>query len=335
MSAGTETTLMALETAEAPQAVARMLDANRAALAEFGRLFRERRPSHFVTCARGSSDHAASYFKYLAEIMLGVPCCSVGASVVSIYGARLHLRDTLLVTISQSGRSPDILAFQAEARRAGVPTVAITNDAASPLAADADVCLPLMAGPELSVAATKTFITSAAMAAALVGACGSDAGFSEALARLPEDLAAAQALRWTAVEDRVPQARSLYVLGRGPSLPMAQEAALKLKETSGLHAEAFSAAEVMHGPMELVEEGFPVLVFAARDAAAATTAESVERLSRAGAHILQPDFRPAGHPALDPLSMIQTFYGSAERIARRRGRNPDKPRLLQKVTETR
>ncbi len=328
-------TLMARETQEAPEVAARLLEANKAALVEFGRLVAARRPSHFVTCARGSSDHAASYFKYLGEILLGIPCCSIGASVVSIYSARLHLRDTILITTSQSGRSPDILSFQAEAKRAGVPTVAITNNEDSPLARDADLCLPLLAGPELSVAATKTFIASAVMAAALIGASGVDRAFGEALAHLPEDLASAAGLHWSEVEAVVPSARSLYVLGRGPSLPMAQEAALKLKETSGLHAEAYSAAEVMHGPMELVEEGFPVLVFASQDAAASTTAQSVERLRQAGAHILQPSFQATRHAALDPVSMIQTFYAGAERIAAARGRNPDTPRLLKKVTETR
>ena len=329
------TTLMARETAEAPEAVARVLAQNRQALAEFGAMVRTRRPSYFLTCARGSSDHAASYFKYLSEIELGLPCCSVGASVVSIYGTRLNLRDTVLITISQSGQSPDILAFQAEAKRGGVPTVAITNDAASPLARDAALCLPLGAGPERSVAATKTFIASAALSAAIVGACGDDPGFSAALDRLPEDLAAAQRLDWAELDDVLAAAASLYVLGRGPSLPMAQEAALKLKETSGLHAEAYSAAEVMHGPMELVVEGFPILVFSARDAAAPTTSGGIAQLARAGARILQPAHRETAHPALDPITMIQSFYGVAERVARLRGRSPDAPRLLKKVTETR
>lgn len=328
-------THMAREIAEAPEAVARMLATNAAALAELGRLYRERRPSHIVTCARGSSDCAASYFKYLVEITLGLPCCSLGASVVSVYGARLALRDTLLLTISQSGKSPDILAFQAEAKRAGIPTLAVTNTEDSPLARDADLCLPLCAGPEQSVAATKSFIASAAMAAGLAAAAAGDAHLSGALQGLPDDLVKALALRWTAAEDMLSTSRSSYVLGRGPSLPMAQEAALKLKETGGLHAEAYSAAEVLHGPMELVTEGFPVLVFSPRDQALATTQETARRLAEAGAEVVTPDYAATRHPLLDPISLIQTFYGSAERIARRRGRNPDRPRLLKKVTETR
>jgi glutamine---fructose-6-phosphate transaminase (isomerizing) len=325
---------MAIETAEAPEVVARMLRENAQALTDFGKLYRSRRPSHFITCARGSSDHAASYFKYLTEIVLGVPCCSVGASVVSIYAAQLKLRDTVLITISQSGKSPDILAFQADARRAGVATIAITNDPLAPLAKDADIYLPLCAGPELSVAATKTFIASATLAAAIIAECDGTHQLSEAIRRLPDDLATANDLRWTSVEDPLATAHSLFVLGRGPSLPIAQEAALKLKETSGMHAEAFSAAEVMHGPMELVQEGFPILVFAPNDAALPTTTATVGRLKDSGAVILQPDFCRTLHPALDPISMIQSFYGSAERIAKMRGRNPDKPKMLKKVTAT-
>lgn len=329
-----EPTRMAIETAEAPAVVEHMLKENASALAELARLFNARDPSHLITCARGSSDHAASYFKYLSEIELGVPCCSIGASVVSIYSARLRLRDTLLLTISQSGQSPDILAFQAEARRAGVPTVAITNNVDSPLARDADICLPLHAGPELSVAATKTFIASVALSAAIVAALSGDSRLAEALHQLPDDLEKARQLHWAETEQVIVAAQSLYVLGRGPSLPIAQEAALKLKETSGLHAEAFSAAEVMHGPMELVRKGFPVLVFSPDDSAQTSTSANVARLSAAGAKILQPAQHSPSHPALAPISLVQSFYGSAERISRILGRNPDKPRMLSKVTET-
>ena len=328
-------TLMALETAQAPEVVARMLDHNRAALAELGKLVRQRDPTHFITSARGSSDHSVTFFKYLSELALGVPCCSIGASVVSIYGARLRLRGTILLTVSQSGQSPDILAFQSEAMRLGVPAIAITNDETSPLARAADICLPLCAGQERSVAATKTFIASAAMLAAIVAACGAGEPLRRAAARLPEDLARAQSNRWAGLEDGLASASSLYVLGRGPSLPMAQEAALKLKETSGLHAEAFSAAEVMHGPMELVSSGFPIVAFSGRDEAAATTASTLAYLKGAGAQVIALPMVETLHPLLDPIPMIQTFYGGAERLALARGRNPDTPHLLKKVTQTR
>ena len=330
---------MARETAEAPEAVARMLERNGPALAEVGRLFRKRNPAFIVTCARGSSDHAASYLKYLSEIELGLPCCPLGASVASIYAARLNLRDSILITVSQSGKSPDILSLQREAKRSGIPALAITNDEASPLARDADLCLPLSAGPETSITATKTFIASAAMAAAIVGHCGADTRFAKTVDSLPDSLGEALAIRWAAAEAMIAPASSLYVLGRGPSFPIAQEAALKLKESSGLHAEAYSAAEVLHGPMELVTSGFPVLVFAAEDAARDTTRAAIARLAEAGGRILATGeelaYAATGDPHLDPISMILTFYRSAEAIARERGRDPDHPRLLKKVTETR
>ena len=328
-------THMALETAQAPQAVARMLAANRPLLREVGKLIRSRSPSHLITCARGSSDHAASYLKYLSEIVLGIPCCSVGASVVSIFGARLRLRDTLLISVSQSGRSPDILAFQEEAKRAGVPAIALTNDENSPLASGADICLPLLAGPELSVAATKTFISSAVLLAALVAASGEDERFNAAIENLPDDLRASGELNWPDFEGAASKASSLYVLGRGYSLPMAEEAALKLKETCAIHSEAYSAAEIMHGPMELIQQGFPILVLSGNNEAEATTRANVERLEAAGANVFWPKHRETRHAALDPVTMIHSFYGSAERIAAMRGRNPDAPRLLKKVTETR
>lgn len=315
-------------------AVARMLEQNREGLRDLTKLFRSRNPSHIVTCARGSSDNAASYFKYLSEILLGLPCCSIGASVVSIYGAKMSFRDTILISVSQSGKSPDIVAFQAEAKRVGVPTIVITNDVNSPLAKDADFCLPLYAGPELSVAATKTFITSATLLAAVVNAFDSNTQLSTALDRLPADLTEALKINWEDIVDVVAQSKSIYVLGRGPSMPMAQEAALKLKETSGIHAEAFSAAEVMHGPMELVQSGFPIVSFVPSDSAARTTLASLAQLEKAGARILSTVFQPTLSTALDPISIIQTFYVCAERVARQLERNPDAPRLLKKVTET-
>ena len=337
-------TAMARETAEAPGVVARLMQDAAPALREAGKLFQAHKPSLIITCARGSSDHAAHYMKYLTEIVLGLPCASVGASVVSIYGRRLTLRGTIVVAISQSGASPDSLAFVAEAKRAGAPVVSITNMPASPLARLADVAIELGAGAETSVAATKTFIASAAIAARIVAEWGGDAAYRSAFERLPDALHAASGLQWSVLEDAVAAARSLFVLGRGPSLAMAGEAALKLKETCGLHAEAYSSAEVIHGPMALIEPGFPVLMFAPEDAALATNQATAARLRAAGAgvHVAcaagadahSLGYAATGHPLLDPISLIQTFYGSAERISRARGRDPDHPRLLSKVTKT-
>jgi len=342
------TSLMAAETREGPAAVARLLDLNAAAFADLGRRLRAIDPPVFVTCGRGSSDHAAAYFKYLTEIVLGRPVASLGPSVASIYAAPLRLEGAAMLTISQSGRSPDVVALQRAAKRAGALTIAVVNDESSPVAADADVLLPMRAGEERSVAATKTFIAACAAAAAIVAAWSGDAALDDAVARLPVSLDAALSADWSAA-DPLARERSLYVLGRGPAMAMAQEAALKLKETASLHAEAFSPAEVMHGPLQLVDPGFPVLAFAPDDAAAETTRLALERLQASGAKLFTaavPGHHAAsmpgaalpsaasGHGLTDPIAMIQSFYVLAERIARLRGLDPDKPERLRKVTRT-
>jgi glucosamine--fructose-6-phosphate aminotransferase (isomerizing) len=335
---------MARETAEAPAAVALMLQQNGSLFAEIVAALRNRSPTHIITSARGSSDHAAAYLKYLAEIRLGLPCCSLGASVVSIYRADLHLKDAVLITISQSGQSPDILSLQAHARRAGVLSIAVTNQENSPLAREADICLPLHAGPEKSPAATKTFVSSVAVAAQLIGSWAGDSAMQEAVEKLPQCLEKALHADWQDGLEMLASADSLYVIGRGPSFAIAQEAALKLKETSALHAEAFSAAEVMHGPLELVGQNFPALVFCPADDARQTTLQTIARMRSAGARIIAAAQEPVGdvalpyiatgHPLLDPISIIQSFYIMAEALALRRGRNPDNPRLLSKETAT-
>jgi glutamine---fructose-6-phosphate transaminase (isomerizing) len=330
---------MAQEALEAPDAVQRFLDRNAKLLADVGMRLASSQPHVVLTSARGSSDNAASYLKYLTEIVLGVPIASIGASVVSVYGAKLRATNSVMVTISQSGKSPDIVALQQAAGMAGALTVAFVNAEDSPVAHAADVCLPLHAGLERSVAATKSFIVSLAAAAALVANWSQDAALLRAVQNLPFQLHQATALQWPSFVERLQKSPSLYVLGRGPSLPIAAETALKLKETCALHAEAYSTAEVMHGPLELVERGFPVLVFAQHDGAREGTLLATERMRKAGADVLVigglelPSIR-AEHPFLEPILMIQTAYLAIERLAVALGRNPDAPRLLKKVTET-
>lgn len=330
--------LMAQEAAEAPQAVARFLDHNAQALADLGARLRRAPPPVVLTCARGSSDNAAAYFKYLCEIVTGVPCASVGASVVSVYGAALKAEGALCLTISQSGQSPDIVALQQAAKAAGAVTVALVNVAESPAARNADICLALQAGAERSVAATKSFIASCAAAAAIVAQWSGDAALQAAVARLPETLAAAVHLPWPGFTAFAKDAASLFVLGRGPAYPIAQETALKLKETCAIHAEAYSVAEVMHGPWELMARDFPVLIYAPGDAARANTLEAAAKMRATGADVRVVGdglpFAPAGHALLEPISMIATAYMAIEQVAVALGRNPDRPRLLKKVTET-
>jgi glucosamine--fructose-6-phosphate aminotransferase (isomerizing) len=326
--------LMATEAREAADAAARFLDRNASALAELGARLRRGSPPVVLTSARGSSDNAAGYFKYLCEIVMGVPCASIGASVVSVYGGRLKAADALCLTISQSGQSPDILALQDAAKAAGAISVAIVNVEDSPAARNADICLALHAGEERSVAATKSFIVSCVAGAAIVAHWSGNASLLSAVARLPLTLADAARLPWEGFTGFAADAGSMFVLGRGPSLPIAQETALKLKETCAIHAEAYSVAEVMHGPWELMETGFPVLVYSPADAARETTREAVEKMRRAGADVRVVEHAASGHPLLDPLAMIQTAYLEIEQLATALGRDPDRPRLLKKVTET-
>lgn len=339
------TTDMAAEIAETPAAVARLLDREGAAIAAIGRRIATRNPPVIVTCARGSSDNAAAYFKYLTEILTGVPVASVGPSVASIYRAPLKLANTVLVSVSQSGQSPDIVALQAAARQAGAFAVAVVNQEASPLAQTADAVIPLHAGVEKSVAATKTCLASAVALAALVAAWTADAALQAAIARLPEVLADALRCRWDAALEPLVAARSAYVVGRGPALPVAAEAALKLKETAVLHAEAFSGAEVMHGPLQLLHAGFPVIAFAQNDASREAMGGSIDRLRAAQGRVFEVSAGPpadadhlpvpaTGHASLDPLAMLLPCYALAERVSRARGHDPDRPSLLRKVTET-
>ncbi len=334
---------MAMETAEAPAVVARMLSQNATILDTIGKRLRALNPPVILTCGRGSSDHAAAYFKYLAEIMLGVPVASVGPSIASVYGAPLKLKGAVLLTISQSGQSPDIVALQRAAKAAGALTISLVNVTVSPIGREADFVVPLHAGEEKSVAATKSFIASCAAVAAIVAAWSGDVALTAAVNRLPQTLPTALAQDWSPAEALASE-RSLYVLGRGPALAMAQEAALKLKETASLHAEAFSPAEVMHGPLQLVERGFPVLCFAPDDAAALTTHVALDRLIASAAKVFTASsmnlpgihlpVAATGHGLTDPIAIIQSFYGLAERIARMRGHDPDRPERLRKVTET-
>jgi glucosamine--fructose-6-phosphate aminotransferase (isomerizing) len=336
---------MHAEVAEIPTVAARFLEASRAPLAAAAAAMRAADPRLVVTVARGSSDHAASYFKYAVEILAGIPVASVGPSVASIYGRRLRLDGAACLGISQSGQSPDIVEMLKSARAGGALTLAVTNDAASPMAAAADHTLPLQAGAEQSVAATKTFVTSVLAALALLAEWREDAGLRAAVAALPDQFEAALACDWTPLSDRLVRANSAFVLGRGPGFAIANEVALKFKETCSIHAESYSAAEVLHGPAAIVQASFPVLALGVEDAALEQVTATAERLAGQGADVF---LTAAGagaevtalpsvagvHPLTAPLVLAVSFYRFVEALARRRGFNPDTPPHLRKVTET-
>jgi glucosamine--fructose-6-phosphate aminotransferase (isomerizing) len=332
---------MEAEAREAPDAVARMLAVNGAAFARIASRLRADPPAVVVTCARGSSDHAATYAKYLVETLTGTPTASAAPSVASVYGAAPRAPCArLCLAISQSGRSPDLLAAVERQRDSGAFVVVLVNAEDTPLASLADEVIALSAGPERAVAATKSCLASLAAIGALVAAWSEDAELTHAVERLPDDMRAAAALDWSAAAEPLRQARSLFVLGRGYGLGIAQEMALKLKETCALHAEAYSAAEVRHGPMAIVGEGFPVLALGGGDPAAVSVREVADEFRGRGAAVLLADVTQtdvpmlASHPALQPLLALQSFYLFAGRLALSRGLDPDAPPHLTKVTRT-
>lgn len=338
-------TLMLQEAHESAACVARQLASDGERHRELGAQLRVAMPSRALTVARGSSDHAASYLAYLVMARLGCIVASLPMSLVTLYRSPLAARDTLTLAISQSGQSPDVVVPVRYFRDGGATTVALVNDEASPLAAAAEWTLPLHAGPERSVAATKSFVASLVGSARLVAHWQDDRALHEALARLPADLDAAAAVRWEQALPALAEARQAMVVSRGVGFPLALEAALKLKETCALQAEAFSSAEIRHGPMALVEHDYPLLVLATRgpalpglvDLAADMRARGARVLLAAPAEVPERDLTlpTAALPDLDPIVAAVAFYGLAAELALARGLDPDRPRHLSKVTRTR
>ncbi len=338
-------THMKREIAEIPAATARFLDRGMPAVADAAATLRALDPDLLVTVARGSSDHAAAYLKYAVELLAGVPVASVGPSVASVYRRQLRMGRAAAIGISQSGQSPDIVEMMHAAGAGGALGIAITNSEGAPISGVSAHTLSLHAGPEHSVAATKTFVASVVAGLALLAEWQDDAELRAAVAGLPEAFAAALACDWSALADRLVRADRAFVLGRGPGFAIAAEMALKCKETCDLHAESYSAAEVLHGPSALVKTRFPVLALGVEDAALPHVIETAERLAAQGADVFLTGPWPArgvvnlpavpgGHGLTAPLVVAVSFYAFAEALARRRGLNPDTPPNLRKVTAT-
>lgn len=337
-------TRMAREIREAPRTIIVQEEALRQPLAELAVRLRARPPQVVVTCARGSSAHAATFAKHLIERYVGVPVAAAAPSIASIYHRPLHLKDQLFLAVSQSGQSDDLIALAKSARSEGALTVAVTNVVGSPLAEACEITLPICAGPELSVAATKTFLATTAALARLAAAWAQDETLEAAIARLPQRLAAAATLDWSPALPVLANAASLVTIGRGPTLAIAREAALKLKEVCNRHAEAFSGAEFLHGPVALTSFRYPVLMFVPADAAAPSMRRLAGDLRQKGAALLVADPEegdgshlptlPAEQPETDAICMMQSFYAVAVRLAEHLKIDVDRPRHLSKVTRT-
>jgi glutamine---fructose-6-phosphate transaminase (isomerizing) len=340
-------TRMFQEAASASHAVRAQLAQDAQAMAAIGAQVRRLAPRAVVTCARGSSDHAATYAKYLIETRARVLTSSAAPSVSSVYGIRQDLRECLFIALSQSGRSPDLLASVAAAKASGATILALCNDLSAPLVAAADLVIELRAGPETSVAATKSYLATLSALARFVAAWTEDAALMKNLETLPALMDDSWALDWSPALRVLRSAAHLYVIGRGLGLGAAQETALKCKETCGLHAEAFSSAEVRHGPFTLLGPGFPALFLAQNDATRHGIESVAAELAQRGVDVIiagasTPEAANGAMllPTLDaaaeigPILQVQSVYKLIATLAVQRGFDPDNPAHLRKVTET-
>jgi glucosamine--fructose-6-phosphate aminotransferase (isomerizing) len=253
------------------------------------------------------------------------------------------LNETVVLAISQSGRSPDLITAAKQAKAQGARVIAMVNAEGSPLASFADVEIPLSAGPERSVAASKSFVSSLAAILELLGAWTGERALQLPMRQLSHQMQQAWDLDWSAALPILKEATDMYVIGRGPGFAIAQEAALKLKETCAIHAEAFSGAELRHGPMALVRNGFPVLMFGQDDESRASMVELAADLADRGATVISAGLPGAPGVRLPtvnadavtaPILQIVSFYRLVNALAVALGRDPDRPPNLSKVTET-
>jgi glucosamine--fructose-6-phosphate aminotransferase (isomerizing) len=335
---------MRTEALQSPSVVAEQLARDQNTLDNLVSELRRRGPEHIVTIARGSSDHAASYFGYLCMLRLGRYVTSLPPSLLSLYDAPLQRIGTLALAFSQSGRSPDLVRTTSFFSGPNTRSVALVNDAQSPLALAARTVLPLHAGAETSVAATKSFIAQLVAGARILAAWQGDERLRAGLHALPEALEQAGLHDWEQAVETLRGAQRLMVVSRGPGMAVASEAALKFKETCGIQAETFSSAELRHGPMALIDQGYPLLILAPRGPAQDEMRQLAEETRARGAQVLLActgsgaggnlPCTTAAHPDLDPVCLIQSFYLMVDALARARGRDPDKPSYLSKVTLT-
>jgi len=334
------TTSMAREIAEIPALSAALL-ARQGTVSAIAARLREARPRIVIVCGRGSSGHVGVYFRYLIEARAGVIVSAAAPSVFTAYRRRPDMRDALFIVVSQSGRSPDIVMATEQARDAGALTLAIVNDDASPVAEAATLVLPIGAGPERAVAATKTVALSMQAGIQLMAALTGDADLNDALRRLPDRFARVSGCDWSPWGGSLANASAAFVAARGYGFGPAREIALKVTEVLRLPALGFSAAELRHGPRSAVTPSTPVLLLRQDDEAGATVdglcrdlADAGETVYSAGGAAGTLPWIGDDHPICDPVVMLVPAYTAIEAEARRRGLDPDNPQHLSKVTRT-
>ena len=344
---------LADEIREQPAVLAGLLD-RASDIERIAAAVRDRGIDHVVIAARGTSDHAAIYAQYLFGVRHGIPVGLATPSVLSLYGVEPRFGRALVMGISQSGASPDIVGVVAAGRRQGVPTIALTNDPSSPLAEAAEHVIDIGAGPERAIAATKTYTGELFALAILAAAWGSPAGALAAdpgLARVPAGVATALETEpeVASIAGALAARDACVVVGRGFEYATAREWALKLKELAQVVADPYSAADFRHGPVALVDAGFPVLALAPDGRAAADIEALLRRLrDELGADTVVISNRDdllalAGRPVrlvtglpehLQPIASIVPGQLYAMHTTRARGLDPDEPRHIAKVTRT-
>jgi glutamine---fructose-6-phosphate transaminase (isomerizing) len=333
-------TAMAREIAEIPAAAERLLGRSETVAAIADRI-RRAAPRIVIVCGRGSSGHVGVYLRYLIEARIGLLVSAAAPSVITAYRRRPDMANALFIVISQSGRSPDLVMATQYARQSGALTLAIVNDETSPAAAAADLVLPIGAGPEHAVAATKTVALSMLAGVQLVAALTGEDDLSDAVHRVPDRLEKARTCDWSAWSSSIAAAPATFVAARGYGFGTAREIALKITEILRLPALGYSAAELRHGPRAAITPATPVLLLRQNDEAAATVDELMSDLRDAGETVFCAG-GPAGtlpwigddHPICDAVAMLLPAYAAIEAAARQKGLDPDNPPHLRKVTRT-
>jgi len=341
--------IMAREMAEQPAVLRRLLDEGAPAIREVARDIAARKPRFVLLTARGTSDNAALYAKYLLEIRLGLPCGLTSMSTTTAYGARPDLTDVLVITVSQSGGSPDLVASTRAAREAGAITLAVTNNPDSPLAGVSEYHVDIMAGPEKALPATKTYTASLlALYLFVEGLRGGDGGAAKVLPGLAEELLGRQD-EVCALAARYRFAERMVITSRGYGYPTAKEAALKLMETSYIPALSYSGADLLHGPLAMVDNVSPVIAVVPDGRGGEALRPVLDRLRGRGADLFvvgskdQVAAASAGFvlptagvgEEVQPVLEILPLQMLAYEVTIARGQDPDAPRALAKVTETR
>jgi glutamine---fructose-6-phosphate transaminase (isomerizing) len=333
-------TAMAQEIGEIPALSKRLLTRHDDICSVADRI-RQAAPRIVIVCGRGSSGHVGVYFRYLIEARIGLLVSAAAPSVITAYRRQPDMSKALFIVISQSGRSPDLIMATAYARESGALTLAIVNDEASPVAAGADLVVPIGAGPERAVAATKTVVLSMLAGVQLVAALTGDADLRDALNRLPSRFEKALACDWSAWGNALAAAPAAFVAARGYAFAAAREIALKVTEILRLPALGFSAAELRHGPRGAITPATPVLLLRQNDEAGVTVDGLLSDLRAAGETVFCAG-GPAGtlpwigddHPICDAMVMLLPPYAAIEAAASRQGLDPDNPQHLSKVTQT-